>query len=53
MNDNNMQYAELVTPYAFHSIAEQARLRAKVIIKDGVVSSTEGLIKVSQGTCEC
>ena len=53
MSANDMQYAELVTPYAFHLIAGQAKLRDKVIINDGVVCSSEGLINVSQTRCEC
>jgi len=51
MNTNYMQYADLVTPYAFHLIAEQAKL--KVVIKEDVICSSEGSIKVSQSGCEC
>ena len=45
-----MQYADFVTPYAFHLIATQILLSKKI---DGKVESSEGTLYVNQQFCQC
>ena len=50
---DEMQYASLLTPYAFDRVAEQAVLKKKVVIKDNTIASSEGTLVVNELSCQC
>ena len=53
LSTDEMQYASLLTPYAFDRVAEQAVLRKKVVIKDNTIASLEGALVVDKFSCQC
>ena len=57
-NPVEIEYASLVTPYALSLLSKQLALRNKVgIIRESdaeyLVSSSEGVLKVTVDSCEC